>query len=236
MGEGEGVAMQAVILAGGKGTRLRPLTLKTPKPMVPVCGKPFLGYLLELLRDSGIKDVLLLVGYMAKTIEQYFQTGSGLGLRIDYSYEAEPLGTAGALKNAEDRLQGAFLLLNGDTFWPFPYMALAEHFRRTEKPGVMVAYSNAEGIAPNNVLLGQQGLVAVYDKRDPLGMTHLDAGVLVLDRKVLGLIPRGRFCSLEAEVFHELIKRQWLAAFETGQRFYDIGSFRGLSLFEEAVK
>lgn len=228
--------MQAVILAGGKGTRLRPLTLNMPKPMVPVCGKPFLGYVLELLRDSGIKDVLLLVGYMGNMIEQYFQTGSRLGLRIDYSYERWPLGTAGALKNAEDRLDQTFLLLNGDTFWPSPYTDLTEHFVSTGKPCVMVAYSNAERIAPNNVLLGQRGLVAVYDKSDSCGMTHLDAGVMVLDREVLDLLPRDRFCSLEAEIFHELIKREWLAAFETGQRFFDVGSFRGLSLFEEVVK
>jgi len=113
--------MQVVILAGGKGTRLRPITYQVPKPMVPIHGKPFLQYQLELIKSLGINEVLLLVGYLGKQIEEYFGGGPKFGLNIEYSYENNPLGTGGALKNAEEKLAEKFLLLNGDTFLPMDY-------------------------------------------------------------------------------------------------------------------
>ncbi len=94
--------MQVVILAGGEGTRLRPLTHKVPKPMVKVSGKPFLQYQLELIKSYGLTDVLILAAYLGNQIEDYFGNGSDLAMNIKYSYEDTPMGTGGALKNAED--------------------------------------------------------------------------------------------------------------------------------------
>ena len=108
--------MQAVILAGGKGRRLRPITEQIPKPMIEIKGKPFLQYQLEFIKDCITKDILLLVGYLGDKIEAYFKNGSGLGLNIQYSYEKAPLGTAGALRNANDKLEDEFLLLYGDSY------------------------------------------------------------------------------------------------------------------------
>ncbi|MFN8009679.1 MAG: nucleotidyltransferase family protein, partial [Terriglobia bacterium] len=106
--------MKAVILAGGEGTRLRPLTLSTPKPVVPVCNIPFLRYQIELLKRHGIHEVILSLGYQPRKIEEVLGDGSSLGSRIHYVVERSPLGTAGAYKNAEPLLDDATVVFNGD--------------------------------------------------------------------------------------------------------------------------
>src|SRR5208282_6436393 len=115
---------QAVILAGGLGTRMRPITETIPKPMIAVAGEPFLHHQLSLLRSFGIRRVLLLVAYLGDQIENYFGDGTSLGLQLGYSYESAPLGTGGALKNAEALLDDEFVVLNGDTYLAIDYAAL----------------------------------------------------------------------------------------------------------------
>ncbi|MFA4889338.1 MAG: nucleotidyltransferase family protein [Candidatus Omnitrophota bacterium] len=109
---------QAVILTGGEGRRLRPITETIPKSMIPIKGKPFLRYQLDLIKTFGINEVLILVGYLGEEIIKYFKDGKKFGLQIDYSFEKQLLGTAGALKNAEKKLNNYFLLLNGDHSCP----------------------------------------------------------------------------------------------------------------------
>ena len=106
--------MQAIVLVGGEGTRLRPLTYGTPKPMVPIANVPFLARTMERLYEAGIRDVILPAGYMPQAIVDYFGDGSALGMKITYVIEETPLGTAGALKNVEQHITGAFFVLNGD--------------------------------------------------------------------------------------------------------------------------
>ena len=106
--------MQAVVLVGGEGTRLRPLTFETPKPMVPIMNVPFLERTLRRLKDAGIDDVILPAGYLPEAITSYFGDGTRLGLKIRYVIEETPLGTAGALKNIERFITGPFFVLNGD--------------------------------------------------------------------------------------------------------------------------
>ena len=110
--------MQTVILAGGLGTRLGPLTRKIPKPMVPVAGVPYLEHQLRLLARQSFRDVLLLTGYLGDQIEAYFGNGARLGLRLRYAREAQPQGTGGALRDARPQLAESFLLLYGDSLLP----------------------------------------------------------------------------------------------------------------------
>ncbi|HEX8805954.1 MAG TPA: nucleotidyltransferase family protein, partial [Candidatus Aquilonibacter sp.] len=122
--------MQAIVLVGGKGTRLRPLTYATPKPMVPILGVPFLARTLEKLRAAGVRDVILPAGYMPQAIVDYFGDGSQLGMNLRYVIEEEPLGTAGALKNVQRYIDGPFLVLNGDILTSLDLSAMiAEHKR-----------------------------------------------------------------------------------------------------------
>lgn len=228
--------MQAAILAGGKGTRLRPLTYQIPKSMVHIHGKPLLQYQLELIKSFDISEVLLLVGYLGKQIEEYFGDGSKFGLNIDYSYEESLLGTGGALKNAEDKLADEFLLLNGDTFLLIDYRDLIKYFHRCNKDAVIVVYNNPGKIIPNNITIGESNVVVDYNKKDSRGMTHVDAGVMVFKKTVLNFIPKNRVCSLEEEIFHELIKVKQLLAFPTNQRFFDIGTPEGLRVIKEVLR
>lgn len=117
--------MQAILLCGGMGTRLRSVVSDRPKPMADICGKPFLQYLLEMLRDKGITEVIFALGYKGEMIEEYFHDGSAFGLKIAYSYEEEPLGTGGAIRNALPKiLEEEVLVLNADTYFPMDYQGL----------------------------------------------------------------------------------------------------------------
>src|SRR6202142_2428115 len=225
---GRELNMQAVILARGLGKRMRPLTESVPKPMIAVRGKPFLHHQFELLRSFGIRRIVLLVAYLGEQIEKHFGDGAALGLHLRYSHEPEPLGTGGALKNAEAMLDEEFLLLNGDTYLAIDYAALANAFRASEAMAMIVAYENSGARVPSNLALSADASVVTYRKSDPHGLTHVDAGVIALRRDVLAEIPNGRKCSLEEEIFPKLIERGQMKAWVTNEPFYDMGSPVGL--------
>jgi len=220
--------LQAVILAGGLGTRMLPLTETIPKAMIEVCGKPFLEHQLELVRESGMARVLLLVAHLGEKIEQYFGDGAALGLEIVYSCEPAPLGTGGALKHAAGKLEDEFLVLNGDTFLPIDYAEMARDFREHRPSASIVAYENRAARTASNLALAADGRVTAYRKRNPRGLTHIDAGAIILRREVLDAIPPGRICSLEEEVFPRLIEQGRMRAWVTHEPFYDMGTPDGL--------
>jgi len=203
--------------------------------MVPVRGKPFLEHQLELVRGFGFTDVLILAGYLGEQIEDYFGDGSSLSMSLDYSFEETPMGTGGGLKMAESKLEGSFILLNGDTLLPIDYAKMAALFGELGKKAFIVAYDNSEKIVQNNLELSATGAVLAYDKRESHGKTHLDAGAIALDRSVLDMIEPGRVCSLEEEIFMRLIEMGEFAAFTTVQRFYDMGSHEGLRKIEKVL-
>src|SRR5512138_2755705 len=158
--------MQAVILAGGRGTRLRGLAGDAPKPMVPVLGKPFLEYQIAALRRAGIGDVVFCVGYRAKVISAYFGDGAPWGVRMSYVRDPEPRGTAGALKLAEPFLEERFLVLNGDTFAALDYGALAEFHIRSGALVTLAVRSHADARAAGRVVLRGDLVTAFQEKMD----------------------------------------------------------------------
>src|SRR3990167_7558879 len=234
-GVGEGAMIPAVILAGGLGTRLRPLTDRQPKALVRVQGKPFLQHQLEQLKRGGVQDVLLLVGYRGRQIEETFGDDARLGLRLRYSAEDMPLGTGGALRKAEELLPDDFLLLNGDTLLPLGYEELWKTYRQSQKLGLLVAYENPDRALENNLALGSDRLVTAYHRHNPAGLTHVDAGLGVFSKRLLQFIPPALRVALEEEVYPMLIHRNQLAGFSTPQRFYDMGSFAGLEALERGL-
>ena len=127
-------AVQAIVLVGGEGTRLRPLTYRTPKPMVPIVGVPFLVRTMERLHEAGILDVVFAAGYMPQQITDYFGDGSQFGMRITYAIEETPLGTAGALKNVAEHIRGPFFVFNGDILTSLDLRAMMRYHE--EKGGV----------------------------------------------------------------------------------------------------
>jgi len=228
--------MQVVILAGGIGTRLKPITERIPKPMVSINGRPFLEYQIEMIKTFNLKKILLLVSYLGGQIEDYFGDGSDLEMNVDYSYEESPLGTGGALKNAEGKLDDEFLLLNGDTYLPIDYCELVDSFYSCNCRGMITVYDNALKIVRNNIAFNELNVVTAYNKKNAEGMTHVDAGAMILKKDILEMIPGSKICSLEEEIFCQLIEKRELMAYPTSQRFYDMGTFNELEVIRGVLK
>jgi mannose-1-phosphate guanylyltransferase len=193
--------------------------------MVPVNGRPFLEYLVRMLEQAGLRDVILLTGRLAEQIEEYFGDGSAFGLEIRYSREEVLLGTGGALKFAEPLLADRFFLLNGDTYLPTDGEAMDAELDRTGAIALVSAYPNHDHLAPkNNLTVGEDGRVLAYDKvGTPIGGNAVDAGVSLFRSDLLALLPPGA-SSLEETVYPHLIGTGQLRAWRTNERFYDMGT------------
>lgn len=223
--------MQAVILCGGLGTRLRPTTKKIQKCMVPVNDKSFLEYIIENITEQGIDGIILCAGYLSDQIRDYFDSYPNM---IRYSIEKEPLGTAGAIRNASSLLDKEFFLLNGDTYINFPLKELSDNFEFCNKVGIMLIYDNhCHKIAPNNVLLDET-MVLSYMTYETSYLNGVDAGVGIYSRKLLDYIPEGNV-SL-TEVYYKLVRERQLCGLMTSKRFYDIGTPERLKIFTEYIK
>jgi len=227
--------MQMAILAGGLGTRQRPLTSEVPKALIPIGGKPFLHHQIELLKRQGIRDIVLCVGHLAEQVQDYFGDGRWLGVRIKYSEEkGSLLGTAGAIKKAEPLLGDDFFLMYGDSYLMIDYQEIMRYFRRFHRLGLMVVWKNLDRLERSNVST-KGNLVTAYNKdQKSSDMVYINYGLSVLRKEALAFIPPGRPFSQE-EFYQILIDRWELLAFEVGQRFYEIGSPRGLEEFEMLV-
>lgn len=225
--------MQTVILAGGRGERLSPITNMIPKPMVEVNNKPFLEYLLVMLKKNSLKKILLCVGYLGDMIESYFGDGSRLGIEINYSYEKEPLGTAGALKLAENKLEEEFLVLYGDSYLDIGYNDFTVFFKSQKSTGSIVIYDNAMGDSDvkNNIAI-EDDIITRYDKdKWDSSLKYVEAGASIFKREILSLVPDKKFVSLENEIFPILIKNKELTGYKSKTRFYDIGTLERLNYF-----
>ena len=226
--------MQAVILAGGLGTRLRPITEKIPKPMVEVGGEPFLARIVRWLVQHGFRRQLFLLGYRGEIVSEYFGDGSKFGAAITYSQEPEPLGTAGALRLALEKLEEEFLVLYGDSYLPIDYREVEAEFRRVPCDGLLVVFDNqvADTGVINNVAIANDGYVTRYAKGiGAQDLKYVEAGVLCFRREVFAGLPRGTSTSLEQELYPVLIEKKKLRAFVTSQRFFDIGTPQRLEEF-----
>jgi NDP-sugar pyrophosphorylase family protein len=228
--------MQAVILAGGIGERLRPLTDTIPKSLVPIKDKPFLEHQLISLVRNDINNFVLCIGYMAEKIQDYFTNHPIPGANLQFSVENEPLGTGGALKNAEDLIMDEFLLINGDTFSRLNYSDLVKYFHGYYNPVVMTAYENHDHIAENNIFVTPNYLVTAYNKTSSTGMNRIDSGILAVKKKdFFEAMPDKRIFSFDLEVYPILINQQKIRAYPTSTRFYDIGTPERLNRIREIL-
>jgi NDP-sugar pyrophosphorylase family protein len=230
--------MQAVILAGGLGTRLRPLTHDIPKVLVPIAGRPFLHYVLDMLSDNEIRRIIVCVGYLGDQVVASAGNGEDFGCDLEYSFEEKLLDTAGAIKNAENLLDDEFLVLNGDTCHPIDYQGLIRFWRaRADKhEGLIVLYENEEMIVPNNVRVDDAGEVIEYDKAGLEGNCYVDGGVQIFRKSVFRDLASHTPVSLEKDVYERIIGRKGLLAYVSPIRYYDIGTPDGIHVFEEYLK
>ncbi|WP_400219588.1 sugar phosphate nucleotidyltransferase [Methanomethylophilus alvi] len=201
---------QAVIMVGGKGTRLLPLTLTRPKPAMPVLDKPFLKYLIESMADAGIEEIFLACGYKSDVLAHAIGDGSDMGVRIIYSDEDTPLGTGGAIKRLEDGLDPVFLAANGDTLTSVDIAAqIREHF----ESGAAVTDSLSEVDDPSQagvVRIDGDGRILEFQdkpKREEACSNLVNSGVYVVDKKVLEYIPKDTFYDFSKDLFPLLIEK-----------------------------
>jgi len=216
--------MQALILAGGAGTRLRPVLAELNKPMAPVAGRPFLEYLLLQLKKYGIDEVTLCVGYKADLIQSYVGTGDRWGIQVNYSYETDFLGTAGALKLAEDHIHDEdFFVMNGDSLFDIELRTLMDYHRAMEATATLaLAYVN-DTQRYGAVGINEAGrIVSFREKREGNKEGLINGGVYVLARKVLDIIPGGQPVSLEQDILPRLIGQDLYGLSLRGY-FVDIG-------------
>jgi NDP-sugar pyrophosphorylase family protein len=223
---------QVIILAGGLGTRLKPLTEKIPKPLVKINGKPFLEYKIKKIKDSGIENIILCVGYLGNLIERYFGDGKNFGVNIKYSYEEKLLGTAGAIKNAEKLIDSdTFIVMNGDTYLDINLGEFLS-FHRRKNSLVAIAVTSATNKLEQELIDVKNEQICNFYKRDTLEHKDylknnsnplINAGVYVFNKEILSLIPPGIKVSLEQEIFPILPR---MSAFEFNGYIKDIANIQ----------
>jgi mannose-1-phosphate guanylyltransferase len=200
--------MQAVILVGGEGTRLRPLTSTVPKPVVPLVDRPFMAYMLEWLRSHGVTDVVLLMGYLSTAVRNVLGDGSAWGITITYVEEPDPRGTAGALKYAEKLLADRFLMLNGDVLTDIDLTAQIAQHERTGATGTLALVPVEDPTAYGLVRLHEDRSVKGFLEKpspDQIDTDLISAGAYVLERSVVDLIPADQNVSIEREIWPQLV-------------------------------
>lgn len=229
--------MQIVILAGGKATRLIPLTKTIPKSMLNICGKPFFSHQIGLLKKNNIDKIIMCVGIFANNISDFYKDGKDFDISIKYSVEQEQnlLGTAGALKNAELLLEDEFFVMYGDSYLPIDYKQVFEKFKKLEKLGLITVFKNENKFDTSNIAI-ENSLVTIYDKSGKnKNLQYIDYGLLLLKKKTLDLLPSNTPVDLDF-LFHKLIEKKELACHEIFERFYEIGSKNGIKDFENYAK
>jgi len=199
--------VDAVVLVGGQGTRLRPLTLSAPKPMLPTAGVPFLEHLLSRMKAVGIRHVVLGTSYKAETFTEYFGDGSAFGLDIEYVIEESPLGTGGAIRNVADRLRGdTILVFNGDILSGVDLAELLDTHSSNHADVTLHLVKVPDPRAFGSVPTGPDGRVQAFlEKTDNPPTDQINAGCYVFRRSVLETIPAGRVVSVERETFPGLL-------------------------------
>lgn len=224
--------MQVVILAGGLATRLRPLTEKIPKSLLPVAGTPFIDYQLALLKQAHVEDVVLCVGHLGQQIRVHCGDGSAYRLKIRYSEDGpESLGTGGALRQAAPLLRDQFSVVYGDSYLNCDYQRIWRYFSERSELGLMTVYANHNQFDQSNVEIAG-GYVTVYDKeRRTERMTFIDYGLSLFRREVFDVIPAKKKVFDLSDVHQALVHTKQLLAYHVPARFYEVGSRKGLSEF-----
>jgi len=216
---------KAVILVGGKGTRLRPLTLKTPKCMFEVKGKTITEHLFDLLKKYGTKDIIMSVGYLKDKVMGYYGDGSKFGVNITYIEENEPLGTAGPLRLAKHLLTDSFIVTNGDELKDINIPRMFRLHKRKEALGTIALTTVSEPSHYGVARLSGSRILEFVEKPKPeeAPSNLINAGFYILEPKIIDMIPKG-FSMLEKDVFPKLAKQKSLRGFPFEGQWFDMGT------------
>jgi len=235
--------MEAILLCGGLGTRLRSVVSDRPKPMADIAGKPFLHYLVKMLSESGVKHLIFALGYMGEQIEAYFQSGEEYGLSISYSYEDSPLGTGGAIRNALSKVSGEnVLVLNADTYFHTDYESLLRE-QIKNKAAMTIASRKIEDISRYGAILkDESGRILRWNEKMSSDQAEapcpgeINGGIYVMQKSLIEKIPEGKQ-SLENDCIPAWLEDGlYLQAVPSDGYFMDIGIPEDYAQFKEDVE
>jgi mannose-1-phosphate guanylyltransferase len=221
------VEIDAVVLVGGKGTRLRPLTLSAPKPMLPTAGTPYLSHLFSRIREAGIRHVVLGTSYRAEVFEEYFGDGKSIGLDLEYVVEEEPLDTAGAIRNVYDKLRADnVIVFNGDIISGSDLGEQLRVHRESEADVTLHLQRVPDPSRFGSVPTDETGRVQAFLEKTPNPPTdQINAGCYVFRRPVIEAIPTGRRVSVERETFPQLLEQgAHIQGFVDASYWLDVGT------------
>lgn len=229
---------QAVILAGGRGERLRPLTDSLPKPMAPINNIPFLDYLIKSIIDSNIKNILILVGYKSELIIDRYSNINNIN--IEFSFSDEECFTGSRVINAYEKLKNHFLLMYGDNYWPISLNKMWNKYLELDVKILTTVFSNINGTGEykyeNNILVDKHNKVIKYDKKRKSKQSNgVDIGYFIVSKKaLLDNIDNSNF-SFEENLLPKFIKNNQLGAYITDLQYYFITNYNTLKEFEKAI-
>ena len=215
--------MKAVILAGGLGTRLRPLTNSKPKPMLPVGEKPILEHLIEWTKKGGVKSIVICVSYLRKSIEDYFEDGSKFGVKIEYAISNKPLATAGQLKTAEEFIDDDFVCMYGDSIFNFSLRSMIKQ-HVTKKSFVTMSLNEFKTNLPYGVIeTSKNGKVVSWNEKPEI-KANVNIGCYVMNPNIFNLIPKNKTYGMDDVIKKAMKNKQTVNSFITKKGFTDIGN------------
>ena len=215
--------MKAVILAGGLGTRLRPLTNNTPKPMLPVGEKPILEHLINWTKKNGVKSIVLCVSYLRETIEDYFEDGEKFGVKIEYAISKKQLATAGQLKTAEKFIEGDFVCMYGDSLFNFNLKNMIKQ-HAIKKALITMSLNEYKTNFPYGVIeTSKNGKVKSWNEKPEI-KANINMGCYIMNSKVFSLIPKNKPYGMDEVIKKAMKRKSAVNSFITKKGFSDIGN------------
>ena len=214
--------MKAIILAGGLGTRLQPYTTFIPKPMLPLGEKPLLEHLIGWVKKNGVKDIVLCVSYLRKTIEDYFEDGKRFGVKIEYAVSNKPLATAGQLKTAEKLIDDTFVCIYGDSIFDFNLKNMIMQHKKKKSFITMSLYEYKTNIRYGVINTKNNGRVTGWDEKPEI-KSKVNMGCYVMEPASLGFIPKNRSFGMDTLVKKAVSRRKTVNSFLSKTEFIDIG-------------
>lgn len=219
--------MKAVIMAGGKGTRIASVANDIPKPMIPICNKPILQHQIECLKSQNIEDITLIVGHLGHIIKDYFEDGSKFGVKISYIVEEQPLGTAGALFYLKETVSDDFLLLNGDIIFDVDFERFITYHKKMGGYATILTHPNSHPYDSGLVVTGQDGFVTKWMHKEDERLYYknrVNAGLHILSPKVLELFTEAKKTDLDRDILKQLIPQYKLVAYDSPEYVKDMGT------------
>jgi len=228
--------LQVAIVCGGMSTRLQPLTANRPKSMVDVLGKPFIDHQLSLLKENGVKDVVLCIGKFGDQIRDYVKNGEKWDISVKYSEDGSKLlGTGGALKKAERFLNDNFIMMNGDSYLDIDYKKVLKKYYFEENPILMTVYKATDEQHHRNVCVKYKKIVA-YDKTgEHIGLNYIDYGFTPMQKWLLRDFPPGEVFDF-SNIYLQMIQVKSISCYRSRQVFHEIGSYKGLEETSDYIK